>query len=101
RERILRRAHELGMDTSEWENQKASDDNDDEYFEGANFSFSALAMEIPDKVVDHPNQVPFKGVLTKLDEPSDNPLNGSNGKRVVIPKGVAEEALPSLLGMAV
>lgn len=65
------------------------------------FVFSALAMEIPDQPSNHPNQTPFKGVLTRIDEPSDNPLNGSHGKCVVLPKSVAEKALSSLLGMAI
>lgn len=86
RERILRKAHELGIDTSEW-NVRA-------------MKFNAMAVEFPD-VEYHPNRIPFSGVLTKVDEPSDNPLNGSNGKRVILPKEVADEALPSLLGMAI
>jgi hypothetical protein len=65
------------------------------------FVFSALAMEIPDQPSNHPNQTPFKGVLTRIDEPSDNPLSGSHGKCVILPKSVAEKALSSLLGMAI
>jgi hypothetical protein len=49
----------------------------------------------------HPNRLPFSGVLTRLDEPSDEPPGGSGGKRVMIPKAVAQAALPTLLGMAV
>ncbi|MBM2884092.1 hypothetical protein JFK97_06780 [Chromobacterium phragmitis] len=63
------------------------------------FQLSAMAVEVPDQ--DHPNRMPFSGVLTKVDEPSDNPPGGSNGKRVLIPRAVAEEALDSLALMAV
>lgn len=87
RRNIRRRAKELGIDTSEWHVT-------------ASVSFEAMALEVP-KVDDHPNRMPFRGVLTRLDQPSDAPPNGSNGKRTLIPKHVAEAALPSLLGMAV
>ena len=49
----------------------------------------------------HPNRAPFRGVLTRLDEPSTRPPNGSTGKRTLIPTAVAGRALPSLLGMGV
>lgn len=87
RRNIRKRAKELGVDTSEWHVT-------------ASVSFEAMALEVP-RVDDHPNRMPFRGVLTRLDQPSDAPPNGSNGKRTVIPKHVAEAALPSLLGMAV
>jgi hypothetical protein len=45
--------------------------------------------------------VPFSGILTRVDEPSDNPVGGTDNKHVYIPKEVAEEALHTLLGMAV
>lgn len=60
----------------------------------------AMALEIPD-FPGHPNRVPFSGVLTVLDAPSDRPPAGAAGHRVVLPRAVAERALPSLLGMAV
>ena len=66
----------------------------------ASFKLSAMAIGLPE-VDDHPNRKPFKGVLTRVDEPSDAPPSGSNAKRVIIPSLVAEYALPSLLGMAV
>ncbi|KVV22314.1 hypothetical protein WK80_22250 [Burkholderia multivorans] len=87
RRNIRRRAKELGIDTSEWHVT-------------ASVSFEAMALNVP-AVEDHPNRMPFRGVLTRLDQPSDAPPNGSNGKRTLIPKHVAEAALPSLLGMAV
>jgi hypothetical protein len=60
----------------------------------------AMAIEIPE-FPEHPNRVPFSGVLTLLDVPSDRPPAGAAGHRVVLPRAVAEKALPSLLGMAV
>ncbi len=49
----------------------------------------------------HPNKLPFTGILTRVDTPSDNPPGGSNGKRIVLTRMAAQNALPSLLGMAV
>ncbi|MCI0537159.1 MAG: hypothetical protein L0Z50_18230, partial [Verrucomicrobiales bacterium] len=60
----------------------------------------AMALAIPD-VPKHPNRVPFAGVLTLLDAPSDRAPAGAAGHRVLMPRRVAEAALPSLLGMAV
>ncbi len=60
----------------------------------------AMALAIPD-VPEHPNRVPFAGVLTVLDAPSDRAPAGAAGHRVLMPRRVAEAALPSLLGMAV
>ncbi len=58
-----------------------------------------MAIEMP-HVEDHPNREPFRGVLTLLDVESDGAPSGSRGRRVVLPRRVAENALPSLLGMA-
>lgn len=60
----------------------------------------AMALDIPE-FPEHPNRVPFSGVLTLLDVPSDRPPAGAAGHRVVLPRAVAERALVSLLGMAV
>jgi len=60
----------------------------------------AMALEIPDWP-EHPNRVPFSGVLTVLDRASDRAPTGAAGHRVVLPRAAAERALPSLLGMAV
>lgn len=49
----------------------------------------------------HPNKIPFEGVLTPLDKPSDSSPNGARGHRVLLTREAAEEALPSLIGMAV
>ncbi len=60
----------------------------------------AMALEIPD-FPEHPNRVPFSGVLTRLDAPSDRAPGGAAGHRVLLTRAAAERALPSLLGMAV
>jgi len=87
RANIRRRAKELGIDTADWHVT-------------ASMSFEAMALDVP-TVADHPNRMPFSGVLTRIDQPSDAPPEGSTGKRTILPKAVAEAALPSLLGMAV
>lgn len=52
---------------------------------------------------DHPNKVPFSGVLCRLDEPTDNPPCNSWGmaKQIVIPTKVAVKAMASLNGMGI
>lgn len=60
----------------------------------------AMAVMMPE-VDGHPNRIPFDGVLTRLDEASTRPPSGAKGHRVVLTKEAAEEALPSLLGMAI
>ena len=60
----------------------------------------AMAVEFP-AVHGHPNRVPFEGVLTLVDVPSDRAPSGSRGHRVVLSRTAAEAALPSLLGMGV
>jgi chaperonin cofactor prefoldin len=64
------------------------------------FRLEAMAIEIPD-FPGHPNRVSFSGVLALVDTPSDQPPAGAAGHRVLLPRAVAEQALPSLLGMAV
>lgn len=49
----------------------------------------------------HPNRIPFEGVLTLLDVPSDEAPNGARGHRVYVSSRAAETAIPSLLGMPV
>ena len=61
----------------------------------------AIGITLPDIEGEHPNRVPFAGVLTLVDVPSDRPPNGAQGHRVEIPRAVAEKALPTLIGMAV
>ena len=62
-------------------------------------SINARSLNIPDSA--HPNKLPFSGVLTRIDEPSDSPPEGSNGRRVLVTRAAAERALDSLLGMGV
>jgi hypothetical protein len=102
KKRIVKRAHKLGVDTSDW-NIKANAEEAEAETENeaisASLNFAGMALEFPndDK---HPNKVPFTGILTRVDEPSDNALS-KPGKRVILPKDVAEAALSSLLGMAI
>ena len=49
----------------------------------------------------HPNRLPFEGVLTVVDHPSDKAPSGARGHRVRLTRAAAETALPSLVGMAV
>jgi hypothetical protein len=58
----------------------------------------ALAVELP-AVQGHPNRVPFRGVLTLVDVPSDRAPSGARGRRVVLTRAAAEKALASLIGM--
>jgi len=88
KERILRRAKELGIDVSSWTITAS-----------LTYRLDAMALDMPD--MDHPNRMPFSGVLTRVNQTSDMPPNGSNGKRTLIPSEVAEAAIPSLMGMAV
>lgn len=59
----------------------------------------SMAVAMPG-VEGHPNRADFRGVLTVVDVPSQRAPAGSGGKRVVLTRKAAEEALPSLLGMA-
>src|SRR6266545_3829457 len=59
----------------------------------------SMAIEMP-AVEGHPNREPFRGVLTLVDVASDKPPSGARGHRVVLTRGAAETALPSLMGMA-
>jgi hypothetical protein len=60
----------------------------------------AMAVKIP-HVDGHPNRLPFEGVLTVVNTPSDKAPAGARGHRVLLTREAAESALPSLLGMAV
>lgn len=87
RENILKRAKELGIDTSNWSQINA-----------AALHGSALAVTGENS---HPNRMPFAGILTWYDVPSDNPPHGSGGQRVLIPSEIGIPALASLVGQAV
>ena len=60
----------------------------------------AMAVRIP-HVEGHPTRVPFEGVLTMVNAASDKAPAGARGHRVMLTREAAEQALPSLLGMAV
>jgi hypothetical protein len=66
----------------------------------ATMELRAMAVEFP-VVHGHPNRLPFEGVLTLVDVPSDKAPNGARGHKVILTRNAAETALPSLLGMAV
>jgi hypothetical protein len=60
---------------------------------------SSMAVSLP-HVEAHPNRRAFRGVLTTVDSPSTRAPSGAKGHLVVLTKKAAEDALPSLLGMA-
>ena len=62
-------------------------------------ALESMAVAMPE-VEGHPNRAAFRGVLTVVDVPSQRAPAGSKGRRVLLTKGAAEAALPSLLGMA-
>lgn len=68
---------------------------------GPSLLIHAVSLEFPDMPGGHPNKMPFSGILTRIDEPSDSPPGGAGGKRVLITRAAAEGALASLLGMGV
>lgn len=66
------------------------------------FALEAVGFEIADDIAEpHINRIPFSGVLSRVDEPSTRPPNGSDGHKVLIPRAVAEAALPTLIGMGI
>ncbi len=62
-------------------------------------SLESMAIEMP-AVFGHPNRVAFRGVLTVVDVVSDKAPSGARGHRVMLTRKAAENAIPSLLGMA-
>jgi hypothetical protein len=62
-------------------------------------ALESMAVRMPE-VKGHPNRAAFRGVLSVVDAPSQRAPSGSGGRRVLLPRSVAEAALPSLLGMA-
>lgn len=70
--------------------------------DGGNISMtlSAVSLDIP-HVDNHPNRMPFSGILTRIDEASDSPPGGAGGKKVLLTRAAAEGALNSLIGMGV
>jgi hypothetical protein len=59
----------------------------------------AMAIEMP-PIGRHPNRMPFEGVLTIVDAASDKSPSGARGHQVLLTTAAVEQALPSLLGMA-
>jgi len=66
----------------------------------ASLALEAMGVHLP-AMTDHPNRLAFEGVLTRVDEASDRAPAGAQGHRVLLPRPVAEAALPSLIGMGV
>ncbi|WP_186250798.1 DUF6582 domain-containing protein [Burkholderia gladioli] len=95
RQRLRRRAKALGIDTTGWHAVRAA-----ALAAATAMTLWGMSLNVPE-VTDHPNRMPFSGVLTFVNQPSDLPPGGSGGKRTYLPKDVAEKALGSLLGMAV
>jgi hypothetical protein len=67
---------------------------------GRKMRLEAMAVTMP-RVAGHPNRIPFEGVLTVVDAASDRAPSGARGHRVILTRGAAMAALPSLLGMGV
>lgn len=61
----------------------------------------AMGVQLPAVPEGHPNRTPFRGILTRVDEPSDKPPAGAGGHRVMIPAALAEAKLHTLIGMGV
>jgi len=59
----------------------------------------SMAIQMP-AIEGHPNREAFRGVLTLVGVASDRPPAGARGHRVILTRRAAEEALASLLGMA-
>lgn len=62
--------------------------------------FEAVSLNLPESN-GHPNRMPFSGILTRIDSPSDRAPNGAFGKRIILTREAAESALPSLMGMGI
>jgi hypothetical protein len=74
----------------------------DRYTSASPLLLDAVGFHMADAVSEpHLNRVPFTGVLSRVDEPSTRPPNGAEGHRVLIPREVAERALPTLIGMGI
>ena len=64
-----------------------------------NIELEAMALEMPE-VDGHPNRLPFRGVLTLVGVASRRAPTGAQRHRVMLTRKATEDALPSLLGMA-
>lgn len=102
RKNILKRAKELGIDTSKWKGalNAALDEppNIGELYDGIQAAKTSSFMADDD---GHPNKMPFSGVLAWFDAVSDAAPHGTDGLPVFIPSDVGIAALDSLVGQAV
>ena len=64
-----------------------------------NMQLEAMALNLPD-LPAHPNRLPFRGILTLVGVASQRSPTGARGHRVMLTRPATDEALPSLLGMA-
>lgn len=62
---------------------------------------SMITFADADDGKNHPNKMPFKGVLLIVDAPSTKPPHGSRGHRIWVSKETAQKKLSGLIGMAV
>jgi len=58
------------------------------------------AIELPE-YPNHPNRLPFLGILGFTDSPSEAAPAGSRNHRVILTRQAALDALPSLVGMGI
>lgn len=71
------------------------------YIHRAPFTIEAVSMDVPLPSDSHPNKAPFRGILTRLDEPSTRSPSNADGHQVIIPVAVAQQAGDSILNMPV
>jgi hypothetical protein len=62
------------------------------------FEIRAGAIVI-EAIAAHPNKMKFSGVLTRVDEASTKPPNGSQGHRIFMSTDVAKKRIGTLIGM--
>jgi hypothetical protein len=70
------------------------------YLYRSGVSLEGVGLDMPE-VPDHPNRLPFTAVLSRIEEASTRPPNGSEGHKVWLTRAAVEQALPSLIGMGV
>lgn len=64
-------------------------------------ALQAAAVDVTLPTKQHPNKMPFSGILTYLNEPSDAAPEGTGGRRILVTAEAAKNALDSLIGMCV
>lgn len=109
--KILQRAKEMGMDTSEWDKGDGNGNgNGSGKGKGGNSDVKADActdLEIEAAGLkllpgeQGVNRAPFAGTMFLVDEPSDRPPHGTNGKKLYIDRVTAQTALKTIVGMPV